>query len=104
MGRGQVVAGTWSSPQGQRKGHRKILIRGEMGIWKDGLSTAEAEAEVASGEGAWPALGLFTPSLPHRCFEESPSPYLSKCSKTNSYLTFTIKWFFDNFVLKIVHL
>lgn len=51
MGRGQVVAGTWSSPQGQRKGHRKILIRGEMGIWKDGLSTAEAEAEVASGEG-----------------------------------------------------
>lgn len=97
MGRGQVVAGTWSSPQGQRKGHRKILIRGEMGIWKDGLSTAEAEAEVASGEGAWLALGLFTPSLPHRCS-------LSKCSKTNSYLTFTIKWFFDNFVLKIVHL
>lgn len=58
------MAETWSSPQGQRKGHRKILIRGEMGIWKDGLSTAEAEAEVASGEGAWPALGLFTPSSP----------------------------------------
>lgn len=60
MGRGQVVAGTWSSPQGQRKGHRKILIRGEMGIWKDGLSTAEAEAGGGQRRGRVAGPGPFS--------------------------------------------
>lgn len=77
MGRGQVLkvgAGTWSSPQGQRKGHRKILIRGEMGIWEDGLSTAEVEAGGRGGRGrvAVAGPGLFShPSSPTEALKKA---------------------------------